>query len=184
MDSLTNSKSRAHSRLASLGRIRSRGSIHNTAHPRPANPAAASAVPLPLRRSETLPLRPAVVPVSPSDTSSYLRSDLSTRSKSSSDTTYSEDKSDDTKSIEERPLNPTTRRPTQHFFGERTHDDAERADSDAYARAVQHTPRMMHQTSSRLLRMTEDERPFTRVRITRLPLHRVTVYGGSLSWLS
>ncbi|TKA72949.1 hypothetical protein B0A55_07542 [Friedmanniomyces simplex] len=94
-----------------------------------------------------------------------MRSDLSTLSHSSSDTTLSDDKSDDTKSIEERPLKPASASwdsPKQLFSSERAREDDDQGDIDRFARAVQHRPRMMHQTSSRLLRMTTDERPFTR----------------------
>jgi len=157
VDSITKSTARAHNRLASLGRIRSRGSIHNAAHPR----SAVVREPLP-HRGETLPVQHAV-PVSPSETGSHKRSDTSTLSNSSSETTLSDDKSDDTKSIDEQPLiNPAwsapASDPSPHF------DDPD--DTDPYVRANRLAPRTMHQTSSRLLRMTADERPFTRVRIS------------------
>ncbi|KAK4575173.1 hypothetical protein LTR86_001025 [Recurvomyces mirabilis] len=153
VDSISKSTARAHNRLASLGRIRSRGSIHNAAH----SPSAVAREPLP-HRGETLPAQHAV-PVSPSATGSHKPSDTSTLSNSSSETTLSDDKSDDTKSLDEQPLiNPAWSPPLsdspQHFD--------EQDDANPYVRANRLAPRMMHQTSSRLLRMTADERPFTR----------------------
>ncbi|KAK3110664.1 hypothetical protein LTR53_007373 [Teratosphaeriaceae sp. CCFEE 6253] len=85
-----------------------------------------------------------------------MQSNASTLSSSSSETNLSDAKSDDTKSLEERPLKPGNTQWDQA----RNYDDG--ADIDRYTRAVQHRPRMMHQTSSRLLRMTVDDRPFSR----------------------
>lgn len=179
MDSLTKSKSRAHSRLASLGRIRSRGSIHNTAAAHQSRVAADAELPPSLHQpqGETVsllakPTHPglAAPPVSPSDACSHHKaSDTSTLSNSSSETTRSDDKSDDIKSLEEAEIPTSTR---THAFREPSQNFDDPADVDRYNRAVQHRPRMMHQTSSRLLRMTADDRPFTRVCI---PLPHCTI---------
>ena len=123
MDSLTKSKSRAHSRLASLGRIRSRGSIHNTAAAHQSRVAADAELPPSLHQpqDETVSLlaKPthtglAAPPVSPSDAGSHHKaSDTSTLSNSSSETTLSDDKSDDKsddiKSLEEVEIPTSTR---------------------------------------------------------------------------
>jgi hypothetical protein len=179
VDSLTKSKSRAHSRLASLGRIRSRGSIHNTAL---ARPAAASE--LPAHRGETLPTHHAV-PVSPSDASSHKRSDTSTLSNSSSETALSDDnKSEDIKSFDDSPPKPSlSGHPTQYLANPvQEYDDS--ADFEEYTRILQNRPRMMHQTSSRLLRMTADDRPFTRVCTSSLHcLQSLCSRRASVSWV-
>lgn len=161
VDSLTKTTSRAHSRLASLGRIRSRGSIHNTAHPRPAGVATE----LPSQRGETLPVKQHTVPVSPSDASSHhKRSDASTLSNTSSETALSDDKSEDIKSFDDQPLvRSSSWVPPKALVGGAVRRNDDPGDVERYQQAVQHRPRMMHQTSSRLLRMTADDRPFTRV---------------------
>jgi hypothetical protein len=141
----TTVKSRAHTRLASLGRIASRGSAQS---------------PLSHKQGETVA---AEAPVSPSDTGSHKRSDTSTLSNSSSETTLSDDAKSEVKSIEERSTRPSfwlaSNNVPADFAAER-HPSTEQSE-----RPTSYRPRMMHQTSSKLLRMTEDERPFTRVRI-------------------
>lgn len=133
---VASSKSKAHSRLASFGRQRLRGIVSIGDAP---------------AQGETLPR----VPVSPSDASSqHKRSDASTRSNTSSETTLTDDAKSDIKSLDERPslVDAAT-----WLDGENTYD------LDEYERLLKRSPRMMHQTSSKLLRMTDDERPFTRV---------------------
>lgn len=133
---VASSKSKAHSRLASFGRQRLRGIVSIGDAP---------------AQGETLPR----VPVSPSDASSqHKRSDASTRSNTSSETTLTDDAKSDIKSLDERPslVDAAT-----WLDGENTYDLYE------YERLLKRSPRMMHQTSSKLLRMTDDERPFTRV---------------------
>jgi hypothetical protein len=153
VDSQAHAKSRAHLRLASLGRLRPRGSIHASTHHHPAGTVQRH----PSQRGETL------VPVSPSDASSQPRSNTSTLSNVSSETTLSDAKSDDLKSLDDRPAAAWS--PRAYSPASPGYDTPDDADADAYPPVTQHTPRMMHQTSSRLLRMTEDDRPFTRVRI-------------------
>lgn len=134
--SAVSSKSKAHSRLASFGRQRLRGIVSTSDAP---------------PQGETLPR----VPVSPSDASSHhKRSDASTRSNTSSETTLTDDAKSDIKCFDERP----------NIVDTATWLDGENAyDLDEYERLLKRSPRMMHQTSSKLLRMTDDERPFTRV---------------------
>lgn len=108
-------------------------------------------------RGETVPPR---VPVSPSEVSSqHKSSDVSTRSNSSSssssDTTLTDDAKLDIKILhDERP--PATDTATWL-------DHEKDFDPDEYEALLSRSPRMMHQTSSKLLRLTEDDRPFTRV---------------------
>lgn len=138
----TTAKSRSHSRLASLGRIRSRGSI---------------------QQREPLP---ALAPVSSTDVGSrHKPSDTSTLSNSSSETTLSDDSKSDAKSIQERrPSRPSFWLASSNVPGDFARDrHTPSADTENHHRSVQRNPRMMHQTSSKLLRMTEDDRPFTRV---------------------
>ena len=146
-------KSRAHTRLASLGRIHSRGSIQQQQH-QPASPG------------ETLS---APVPVSPSDAGNHKPSDTSTLSNSSSETALTDDSRSDTKSTKERPSRPSFWLASRNVPGQITkHYDGIGDDAQHFERPGQHRPRMMHQTSSKLLRMTEDDRPFTRVRTRSL----------------
>jgi hypothetical protein len=144
-----NVKSRAHSRLASFGRIRSRGALQPTV-----------TEPLPL--SELPPLRP-----TPSLTSSHKRSEPSTGSYYSSETTLSDEKFHDSKSFDE-PRKSLARDTQRNASFERRgkSEDSTCDPTEQYRRLVESRPRMMHQTSSRLLRMTEDDRPFTRVSTT------------------
>ncbi|KAK5171392.1 uncharacterized protein LTR77_004536 [Saxophila tyrrhenica] len=137
-------KSRSHSRLASLGRIRSRGSIQH--HPHPAQKP----------QGETVP--PRIPEVSPLRAASHKRPEtLALLSNSSSESTLS-DKSD-AKSLEDYPSRASFWLATASDF-QRDYDSA--AALEHYQRLAQNKPRMMHQTSSKLLRMTDDERPFTR----------------------
>lgn len=134
---------RNHSRLASFGRIRSRGSIQASLKQQPALPGETP---------------PAPVPVSPSDAGSHKRSDASQLSSDGSDTTVSDDcKADD-------PKPSFFRKPS--LAASQVSYDQSRFDEN-YSRLVAQQPRTMHQTSSKLLRMTEDDRPFTRVCICR-----------------
>jgi hypothetical protein len=147
-------KSRAHSRLASFGRIRSRGAQQ----PAERN----TAVTEPLTLSELPPLRP-----TPSLTSSHKRSEPSTASYYSSETTLSDEKYHDSKSFDE-PRKSFARDTQRNASFERRgkSEDSTCDPTEQYRRLVESRPRMMHQTSSRLLRMTEDDRPFTRVSTT------------------
>ncbi|KAI7228464.1 Developmental regulator [Hortaea werneckii] len=112
---------------------------------------------LPPPPGETLPARQA--PVSPSDVSSHKRSEGSAVSQTSSETSFSDSKSD-IKSFDDR---PTPLWDQQVDNSELPAVPASK-DNSSFDRPPQHrpSPRMMHQTSSRLLRMTEDDRPFTR----------------------
>lgn len=163
VDSATKAKSRAHSRLASFGRIRPRRSFQSSDQQRLADAAPA----LPVQRGETLPVKH-VVPVSPSYARPQQRSATSTLSNNSSETTLADDKSSDVKSIDEKPAFWLG---SSNVPGEldREYDDYGDVGHIQKAIPVQHRPRMMHQTSSRLLRMTEDDRPFTRVCIACFP---------------
>jgi GTPase-activating protein SST2 len=147
-------KASAHSRLASLGRLRSRGSVPQQKQ----NPQR----PQPVLLGETHP-----GPVSPSDAGSQHKpSDASTRSTSSSVTTLSDDAKSEKKSIEEQPSRPSFWLATGNVPGDsnKPENDHASAIEEQYRRLIQPKSRMMHQTSSKLLRMTDDERPFTRVR--------------------
>ncbi|GAB1744600.1 hypothetical protein NU219Hw_g1999t1 [Hortaea werneckii] len=112
---------------------------------------------LPPPPGETLPARQA--PVSPSDVSSHKRSEGSAVSQTSSETSFSDCKSD-IKSFDDRPT------PLWDQQVDNSEPPAVPAfkDNSSFDRPPQQrpSPRMMHQTSSRLLRMTEDDRPFTR----------------------
>ncbi|KAI7615448.1 Developmental regulator [Hortaea werneckii] len=112
---------------------------------------------LPPPPGETLPARQA--PVSPSDVSSHKRSEGSAVSQTSSETSFSDSKSD-IKSFDDR---PTPLWDQQVDNSELPAVPASK-DNSSFDRPPQQrpSPRMMHQTSSRLLRMTEDDRPFTR----------------------
>ncbi|KAI7562870.1 Developmental regulator, partial [Hortaea werneckii] len=150
-----------HGRLASLGHaIRSRGNLQGSAqqqqqqqHQQPTVDITA----LPPPPGETLPARQA--PVSPSDVSSHKRSEGSAVSQTSSETSFSDSKSD-IKSFDDR---PTPLWDQQVDNSELPAVPASK-DNSSFDRPPQQrpSPRMMHQTSSRLLRMTEDDRPFTR----------------------
>ncbi len=140
-------KLRAHSRLASFGRIRSKGNIKQQSAEQK----------LPASKGETLP---AEVPVSPSDAGSHQRSDYSTLSNSSSKTTLSD---------HESPLKDQTAQPSfllgsNNVPSDRSKTNGKPLDSERPQRLAPPAPRTMHQTSSKLLRMTDDDRPFTRVR--------------------
>ena len=139
---------RNHSRLASLGRIRSRGSIQQSVKKQPASPG------------ETLP---ASVPVSPSDAGSHhKRIDGTSFSNHSSDSALSDDSKSEVKLLDAQPSRPSFwNRSPQH--SSQGYDQA--GFDENYKRLVAQRPRTMHQTSSKLLRMTEDDRPFTRVRV-------------------
>lgn len=138
---------RTHSRLASLGRLRPRGSVQKQQQQ-------------PASQGETISTQ---VPVSPSDAgSSQKLSDTSTLSNTNSETSLSEDAKSDSKSVKERRSRPSFWLSSSNVPSESTKYIDE---VSQYERLVQHRPRMMHQTSSKLLRMTDDERPFTRVRV-------------------
>lgn len=145
-------KSRTHSRLASFGRRRSRASINQQQQPK--SPTSATS------QGETS--TPAA-PVSPSDTASHKQSDTSTLSYRSSKTTLSDNAERESKSADERPsfLLSSSNIPAELAKPNRETS----CDSERPQRLAQSKPRTMHQTSSKLLRMTDDERPFTRVRI-------------------
>ena len=149
-------KSRAHSRLASFGRIRS----YRAQQPTERN----TSVTEPLHTTEPPPLRH-----TPSLTSSHKRSEPSTSSFYSSETTLSDDKYQDSKSFEE-PRQSFARDTKPNSFvaeqREKRSEDSTCDPTEQYHRLVESRSRMMHQTSSRLLRMTEDDRPFTRVSST------------------
>lgn len=147
-------RSRAHSRLASFGRIRSRGAQQ------PADRIYTAVEPLP-----THPEPPAHRPT-PSLASSHKRSEPSTASFYSSETTLSDEKYQDTKSFEE-PRQSLARSSQRNPSSERKKisEDSTCDPAEQYNRLVESRARMMHQTSSRLLRMTEDDRPYTRVSI-------------------
>ena len=142
-------KSRAHSRLASLGRLRSRASNQPPPKKQPETQL----------QSET---RLVEEPVSPSDAGSHSHrpSDASTLSKRSSETTLSDD---DIKSSEENASHSSFLLASSNLPGDTT---KEKSEAEQFGRLVQPKSRTMHQTSSKLLRMTDDERPFTRVRIS------------------
>ncbi|KAI7205867.1 Developmental regulator, partial [Hortaea werneckii] len=112
---------------------------------------------LPPPPGETLPARQA--PVSPSDVSSHKRSEGSAVSQTSSETSFSDSKSD-LKSFDDRP----TPLWDQQVDNSELPAVPASTDNSSFDRPPQQrpSPRMMHQTSSRLLRMTEDDRPFTR----------------------
>ncbi|KAK4549626.1 hypothetical protein LTR36_004927 [Oleoguttula mirabilis] len=161
VDSKAKATSRAHSRLPSFGRIRSRGSIQSSVKQQQQQRSAGAATALPSQRDETFRVKH-VVPVSALDASLHKTSDTSTLSNTPSESSLSDDKSDDTKSIDDRPSKPAFWLTSSHTPGELARDYDEYEHADRYQKALQQRPRMMHQTSSRLLRMTEDERPFTR----------------------
>lgn len=132
------SKSKAHSRLASC----LRGIVPNLNSDVPA-------------QGETLPR----APVSPSDSSSHhKRSDVSTRSNTSSETALSDDSKSDIKSLSDD--RPSVHDTATWLDNEKEYDSFH--DLLEYEKLLRRSPRMMHQTSSKLLRMTEDDRPFTR----------------------
>jgi len=171
VDSVAESKSRAHFRLASFGRIRSRGSIHNSAQ-RPPTGAATDLQPYP---SETLSLDP-LVPVLPTDASARPRRDTPPWSNRSSETTLIDDRSDVLikPPLDEPPSLPGLGFTSRYLPRDLRHKGFDEVRvSEQSDKAPQSRPRAMHQTSSRLLRMTEDDRPYTRV---RLPLPQIAVW--------
>ena len=129
---------KAHLRLTSFSRLRSRASFTSNSPKSPSSP----------------------------DTGSHKRSDTSTLSYKSSEATLSDDAKPDS--------SPTKEGSSFLLSSENIPADlkASKEDVDAskarqgLARARPHT---MHQTSSKLLRMTDDERPFTRVRTCSTP---------------
>lgn len=135
-------KSKAHSRLASFGRQTLRGIVQtNDVQP----------------QGETLQR----VPVSPSDVGSQHKpSNASTRSNTSSETALTDDSKSDIKSFEDRPS-----REDAAPWAEpgRAEEERQYQDTEAYERILRRSPRMMHQTSSKLLKMTGDDQPYTRV---------------------
>lgn len=170
-------KAGAHARLASLGRLRSRGSVPQQ-HPQRPQPASQS-------QGETTAL------VSPSDAGSHPKlSDASTLSNGSSATSLSDDAKSEKKSIEEKPSRPSFWLASGNLPGDSTKaDNDDCVEEDQYQRLALRA-RMMHQTSSKLLRMTDDERPFTRVRCYTFFLHTYiadarnqSVYFRHCSWV-
>ena len=141
---------RNHSRLASFGRIRSRGSVQHSSKQPPAPPGEAV---------------PAIAPVSPSEASSHLPSDGSSRSNNSSATTLTDDSKSDVRTLDEKPSRPSfwAKNSDRSVGSNKPYNQADFDEN--YKRLVASRPHTMHQTSSKLLRMTEDDRPFTRVRI-------------------
>jgi hypothetical protein len=126
--------SRAQSRLVALGRSTLRGIAPLSDH---------------FSQGEAHLAR---APVSPSDGSSqYKRSNPSSNSKSSSEASLT----DDTKSS----FGPFGG-PPEGWQEKELHSYE---DIEEYEKILARSPRMMHQTSSKLLRMTADDRPFTRV---------------------
>ena len=138
------SNPKAHSRLASFGRQRLRGIVPSIKH---------DALP----QGETQPR----VPVSPSDSSSHKPSDASTRSNTSSETGLSDDAKSDYKSVHEEPR-PSANDTAGWLDQEKEY--AETRDLEEYEKLLRRSPRMMHQTSSKLLRLTDDDRPYDKVR--------------------
>lgn len=114
----------------------------------------------PLHITEPPPLRH-----TPSLTSSHKRSEPSTSSFYSSETTLSDEKYQDSKSFEEsRQSFARDTKPNAFVTEHRGKSEDSTCDpTEQYHRLIESRSRMMHQTSSRLLRMTEDDRPFTRV---------------------
>ena len=139
-------KSRSHLRLASFGRIRSRTSV-NQQQPQQAP-----------GKGET---KPAKVPISPLDAGSHKRSDTSTLSLSSSGTNSSET---ERRTVKRQPSRPSFWLASSNVSGDFIKENGDGRDGEHLDRLVPPKPHMMHQTSSKLLRMTDDERPFTRVR--------------------
>jgi hypothetical protein len=164
-------KSRAHSRLVSFGRIRPRGlqlpADRDTLDPEPLSPI------------EPVPALPR-----PSIAGSHKRSEPSTASYQSSETTLSDEKYHDTKSFEESRQQPIARGTQRNSSVEQRGklDEYPVDPTEQYHRLVASRSRMMHQTSSRLLRMTEDDRPFTRVSDT-FPCTRAQVPAVRISLL-
>lgn len=141
------SKPRAHSRLTSLYLGRIRGILQTDDV---------------LAQGETLPR----VPVSPSDASSQPPSNASSSSNTSSETQLSDIAEaalpvKKTRSVENRPQIADA---ATWMEAEKEYDTYR--DVDEYEKLLRRSPRTMHQTSSKLLRMTDDMRPFTRVRST------------------
>lgn len=156
-------KSRAHSRLASLGRIRPRGGQQpaEPQHQQQQQQQYHLPVTEPPPPVETYPVEP-----TPSLTGSHKRSEPSTASYHSSETTLTDEKFHDTKSFEESRQQYIPKYPQRNKSTERQRDSEDQIcdPTEEYHRLLETRPRMMHQTSSRLLRMTEDDRPFTKVK--------------------
>ncbi|KAM0715572.1 hypothetical protein Q7P37_009070 [Cladosporium fusiforme] len=154
-------KSRAHSRLASLGRIRPRGGQQPAERQHqqlPEQQQPYTPVTEPPRPAETYPIEP-----TPSVSSSHKRSEPSTASYHSSETTLTDEKFHDPKSFDEQRPQYIPRDPQRNASADRRGGSEDRIDpKEEYHRLLETRPRMMHQTSSRLLRMTEDDRPFTK----------------------
>lgn len=135
-------KSKAHSRLASFGRQTLRGIVQT-------NDVKS--------QGETFRR----VPVSPSDVGSrHKPSNASTRSNTSSETALTDDSKSDIKSVEDRPSREAAAPWTER---DRSADGQQYQATEAYERILRRSPRMMHQTSSKLLKMTGDDQPYTRV---------------------
>ena len=139
-------KSRSHSRLPSFGRRRSRANFHSSAVSKPPASPGETATP--------------AAPVSPSDAGSPKRSDTSTLSFRSSQTALSDDAEVDYFLAKET---PSLLLSADNFPIKTAKSSSELADPERLQRPVLGRVSSMHQTSSKLLRMTDDERPFTRV---------------------
>lgn len=139
------SKPRAHSRLASLYLGRIRGILQTDDV---------------LAQGEALPR----VPVSPSDTSSQPPSNASSYSNTSSETQLSDVAAPVAKSTRPDDGRPLIADAATWMEAEKEYDTYR--EIDEYEKLLRRSPRTMHQTSSKLLRMTDDMRPFTRVRST------------------
>lgn len=101
------------------------------------------------------------VPVSPADVGPRRQPlDASTWSKSSSETALSDDSKSDKKSVGDRPSREDA---APWMERDRSEDGLQYQDTEAYERILRRSPRMMHQTSSKLLKMTGDDQPYTRV---------------------
>jgi hypothetical protein len=157
-------KSRAHSRLASLGRIRSRGSVFQQT-PTERQPSLPS-IPSQAYSTQQPPTLPSRIP---SHTPSHKRSKTSVLSRTSSETLTEDAKSDDIKSIDERSPQLDAFTPNNKSNEHLLPTDEKLDLEEQYQNLIHKKSQTMHQTSSRLLRMTEGERPFTRVCITPHP---------------
>lgn len=146
-------KSRAHSRLASLGRLRSSGSTPQQQQPQ--------------RKKSTLQIgqSPTQEPeASQQGNTGRKGSQTSTLSNKTSEASLSGDSKSDSKSV----LDPSSRSSFLLASSNLQRDQAKSTEGEGgqgnTPRLIKVKPRTMHQTSSKLLRMTEDDRPFTRVR--------------------
>lgn len=154
-------KSRAHSGLAQLGWNRSRGSIHQSdIGVRDQEELARSQEHKQQRKSQQRSESQRRLRESSSGSGSTLspvssHSDASLRHTRHSETSTLKDSSSDTTFYSDDQASPLD-----------TKQDLEVEEEEPVS---EQPSRMMHQTSSRLLRMTDDDRPFTRVSLLVLP---------------